>query len=350
MIHPFLKNKFTLYLYISIWGFIAILHSLFLINILNADVFASFIDGLVSYSLLGILGFVLWYAIRYIINSKFSLFFILSHQIIVAFILLSFWNIIIILFLKIIFSNNPIHFAAVESSIYFRIISSLMLYIIVLLCYFLIIYYYNLQEKSKAELKLKETLKDAELNVLRSQINPHFLFNSLNSVTSLTLTNPQKAREMIVKLSDFLRYTVSNSGKTLSGLDEEIKNAGEYLEIEKIRFGDKLNYLIETEYCKKDFKIPSLLLQPLLENAIKHGVYESTEKIIIETLCKTINNQIEIIVRNNFDPETETNKGTGIGIKNIEERLRLIYHGNANFTINKNNNIFEAKIIIPLNI
>jgi len=161
--------------------------------------------------------------------------------------------------------------------------------------------------------------------MLKSQINPHFLFNSLNSISSLTITNPEKARDMVIKLSDFLRYSVSTNTSRFTTLQNELANIQRYLEIEKVRFGDKLQFEFILEGTCKDHLIPIMLLQPLFENAIKHGVYESIEKVKIEMDCKYTSGYLEIVIWNDFDPNAHARKGTGLGLNNIRERLRLLY-------------------------
>jgi LytS/YehU family sensor histidine kinase len=206
-----------------------------------------------------------------------------------------------------------------------KIISGIIFYIVIALAYYLFIYYINLQEKVKVESRLRMVLKETELNMLKSQINPHFLFNSLNSISSLTITNPEKAREMVIKLSDFLRYSVSNNATSFTTLETEMANIRRYLEIEKVRFGDKLLFTFNLDGSCRMHQIPVMLLQPLFENAIKHGVYESTEQVSIEMDCKYKEGYLEICIVNDFDPNAHPRKGTGIGLNNIRERLRLLY-------------------------
>ena len=138
-------------------------------------------------------------------------------------------------------------------------------------------------------------VKEAELKSLKYQINPHFIFNSLNSISSLTISDPQKAQEMTIKLSSFLRSTLSKNEKQKSKLSEEISNAKLYLDIEKVRFDDKFEFIEEVENACKDMEVPSMILQPLFENAIKHGVYESLEKVTIKMKCFSEKEYFKII-------------------------------------------------------
>ena len=183
--------------------------------------------------------------------------------------------------------------------------------------------------------------------MLKSQINPHFLFNSLSSISSLTITDPGKAQEMVVKLSEFLRYSVSSNINTFTTLEKEMQNIHRYLEIEKIRFGDKLVFEFTMEPGFSTRNVPVMILQPLYENAIKHGVYESTEPVKVITDCKTFTDYFEIRISNDFDPSAPARKGAGIGLKNIRERLKLMYRNDSLLKTFVLNNVFRVVLTIP---
>jgi LytS/YehU family sensor histidine kinase len=215
-----------------------------------------------------------------------------------------------------------------------KIISGIIFYIVIALVYYLFIYYIKIQEKVNVESRLREVLKETELNMLKSQINPHFLFNSLNSISSLTITNPEKARDMVIKLSDFLRYSVSHNATSFTTLETEMANIQRYLEIEKVRFGEKLLFSFNLQGSCRNHQIPVMLLQPLFENAIKHGVYESTEQVSIEMDCEYTEGYLEIRLVNDFDPNAHARKKTDrSGLHSTGSNCccfgeRILNHGN----------------------
>ena len=211
------------------------------------------------------------------------------------------------------------------------------------------IYYNNLQEKIKNEANLNTLIKEAELKALRSQINPHFLFNSLNSISSLTLSDSSKAQTMTIKLSEFLRYSLKQGDKKLTTLEEEIYHINLYLDIEKVRFNKRLNYFFEIEENISNLLLPVMILQPLFENAIKHGVYNTSELVNIEMKAFVKENMLNIIIKNNFDKSFSYKKGTGTGIKNVQERLFLIYTSRNLIEIKKEDEFFEVKLLFPQN-
>lgn len=220
-------------------------------------------------------------------------------------------------------------------------------YLLTIAIYYLIIYYNDLQEKLLSAAKLQELVTLSELNMLKSQINPHFLFNSLNSISSLTLISPIKAQEMIIKLSDFLRHSVSHQTNQLISLDKELDTIKLYLDIEQVRFSDKLIISWDIHEPKAPIQIPSMLLQPIYENAIKHGVYDAIEEVTIETKGDNLDKFYLITIGNNYEKGVSYKKGAGLGLKNVSERLRLIYDIENLLTITNNDTHFEVKIKIP---
>ena len=190
--------------------------------------------------------------------------------------------------------------------------------------------------------------REAELFKLRQQLQPHFLFNSLNSISALTGSQPEKARHMIQQLSDFLRGTLKKDDQQWSTLDEEIQYLRLYLDIEKVRFGHRLQTEIIYTAEASLLKLPSLLLQPVVENAIKFGLYDTTGEVLIKLEATKENNYLKIIVRNPFDPETsQPLKGTGFGLTSIQRRLFLLFARQDLLTTEKNESFFITTILIP---
>lgn len=191
------------------------------------------------------------------------------------------------------------------------------------------ILWYNQEENQEITARKNEAeklTKEIELASLREKLQPHFLFNSLNSISSLTITQPKEARKMVHQLSDFLRGTLRKEDG-LSSLQTELEHLELYLAIEKVRFGNRLNTKISTTPDVLTKNLPSLLLQPLVENAIKFGLYDTLDEVTI-TLEATFNTPYLVIkITNPFDAETShTNKGTGFGLTSITRRLQLLYN------------------------
>lgn len=209
----------------------------------------------------------------------------------------------------------------------------------------------NLQEQKAQEKRrtdAEQLVKDAELARLRQQLQPHFLFNSLNSISALAGSKPNEARKMIQQLSDFLRGTLKKDDQQTVSLHEEIEHLKLYLEIEKVRFGHCLQVEINMECENKNVSLPPLLLQPIVENAIKFGLYDTIEDITISISCHFENNYLHIQIKNPFDSDTQqANEGTGFGLSSVQRRLFLLYARNDLMTTEKNNNQFITSLKIP---
>lgn len=190
--------------------------------------------------------------------------------------------------------------------------------------------------------------REAELSRLRQQLQPHFLFNSLNSISALAGSKPEEARKMIHQLSDFFRGTLKKDDQQLVPLSEELEHLTLYLEIEKVRFGHRLKTDIHSDDAALTMKLPSLLLQPVVENAIKFGLYDTTGQTVIKMHASAENNYLIISVENPFDPSlTQPRRGTGFGLNSIQRRLYLLYARNDLLITSRKENIFTTTIKIP---
>jgi two-component system LytT family sensor kinase len=204
----------------------------------------------------------------------------------------------------------------------------------------------NRQRRNDAE----RLAKEAELFKLRQQLAPHFLFNSLNSISALIGSRPEQARRMIQQLSDFLRGNLRKEDQQWVPLTEELQYLELYLEIEKVRFGHRLS--TELDYAPEclEYRLPSMLLQPIVENAIKFGLYDTTESVTISIRARLENSYIRIEVTNPFDPETSRpKKGTGFGLTSIQRRLYLLFARPDLLETRVEENLFITTVRIPAN-
>ena len=204
------------------------------------------------------------------------------------------------------------------------------------------------EERDKRKQDLEKMAKDAELFKLRQQLQPHFLFNSLNSINALIGLRPEEARKMVQQLSDFLRGTLKKEEHQWVSLKEELQYLQLYLDIEKVRFGNRLSTIITIDDTVEDVKLPALLLQPVVENAIKFGLYDTTGETVISITVKKDEEKLIVEVKNPFDPETATpQQGTGFGLKSVQRRLYLLFARNDLLKTTSKENIFTTTVIIP---
>jgi len=244
--------------------------------------------------------------------------------------------------------SSPDYLLWVENTLLVRFIFIWLMIVIAAINGWLFFY---IKEHQQNELREKETeklMREAELSGLRQQFQPHFIFNSLNSISALAGTNPNLARKMIEQLSDFLRGTVKKESNQLVPLRDEFNHLQLYLEIEKVRFGHRLIAEVKADDSALDMKLPSLLLQPVLENAIKFGLYDTVGEVVITVRAKEDQNNLIIEIKNPFDPSSAVPKsGTGFGLNSIQRRLSLLFYRNDLLTTQQNENTFTTTIKIP---
>jgi two-component system, LytTR family, sensor kinase len=211
--------------------------------------------------------------------------------------------------------------------------------------------WYTEQEQKETDARKADAEKlaiDAELYKLRQQLQPHFLFNSLNSISALTANEPEKARHMIQQLSDFLRGTLKKDEMVWSSFEEELLHLQLYLDIEKVRFGYRLQTNIVTTDGALHLKLPSMLLQPIVENAIKFGLYDTIGEVMITIAAKNVNNTLQISVKNPFDMvTTQPLHGTGFGLSSVQRRLFLLFARHDLLQTKTENDYFITIVTIP---
>jgi two-component system, LytTR family, sensor kinase len=199
-----------------------------------------------------------------------------------------------------------------------------------------LLYYQNFRASELAQSSLKTQLAQAQLRALKMQLHPHFLFNTLHSISSLVLEDPPKANSMIARLGDFLRLTLENSNQQLVSLKEETEFLRCYLEIEQVRFGDRLTVVIELEPQTLSVQVPHLILQPVVENAIQHAIAPRAARGHINIEAKRFNNLLRLEVRDN-GAGIALNEGLvrteGVGLSNVRARLHQIYGSDFRFEL-----------------
>ena len=190
--------------------------------------------------------------------------------------------------------------------------------------------------------------RDAELRALKAQVNPHFLFNSLNSISALTTSDPQKAREMCILLGDFLRRTLGLGAKQSISLDEEMSLIRAFLAVEKIRFGSRIQMVENIEKDARSVPLPPLLLQPLVENAVVHGIANLVEGGTIRVRATCANGDLAVTIENSFDPNAPPRRRNGMGLANVRQRLEARYGTRAKFGANAVGDLFHVTLTLPI--
>lgn len=190
--------------------------------------------------------------------------------------------------------------------------------------------------------------REAELRALKAQINPHFLYNSLNSISALTAADPQRAQEMCVRLGDFLRRTLGLGEESAVALERELELVHDYIAIEKIRFGDRLHYQERVAASARGVRLPPLLLQPLVENAVVHGIGQMLAGGDIELEAEPAGGGLRLTVRNPFDADAPARRRGGLGLANVRARLHAGYGGEADMEVQAADGQFQVRLTLPL--
>lgn len=231
--------------------------------------------------------------------------------------------------------------------LFLSVLSWSLLFLIWSLLYFLFQYINNYKQEEIKNLKWQAAKNEIELNKLKSQLNPHFIFNSMNSIRALVDENPNLAKEAITQLSNVLRNSLLMGKKKLIPLSDEIKLVNDYLSLEKTRFEEKL--IIEQNIANNtlQFLVPPLMVQTLVENGIKHGTSRLPKGGKLQIFSMLKDGNLVITIKNSGHYDNDRKSETGFGLVNTKQRLQLIYGDKASFAINNENELVKTEIIIP---
>lgn len=223
------------------------------------------------------------------------------------------------------------------------------IYALIFFLWSVLYFIYNYFERYNTSLKLEASVREIELNNLKSQLNPHFIFNALNSIRALVDENPEKAKQAINQLANILRNSLSTGKRELTKFEDELKIVQDYLGLESIRFEERLQTRFEIDPASRDFLVPPLMIQTLVENGIKHGIAKLTAGGTIHLKTYVHDDRLSIQLRNSGTyVNGSSGMGGGLGLENTRQRLKLIYGDAASFRIlSENDNFVLTEVEIP---
>jgi two-component system LytT family sensor kinase len=342
--HPFLTNP-RLTVYYGLFWLVASIIMVLIFTFSNGmDFQIAFVEVFSFIMIYAFIGASVWYVIKFTTLENNSTFRILIAHLIAASIIVFIWMYLGVVIIKLLHPDAEVW---LKKGMVNRIFSGYMMYLIFVVFFYAVNYYQSFKEKVQNEGKLLSLVKEAELHALKSQINPHFLFNSLNSISSLTMSDPARAQEMVINLSQLMRYSLKHDQKEKVLFKQELENNKLYLQIEKVRFGNKLNPVFEIDENCLNAEIPNMILQPLYENAIKYGVYEATEPVEIKTVAKCSEEFLQVTISNPYDANVISKRGEGIGLRNIRDRLQIIFGNPYLLKMEDNKKEFTVTLTIP---
>lgn len=225
--------------------------------------------------------------------------------------------------------------------------TGILFYLLAVAFYYVLLAVEASRDAEARVLKASMLAREAELRALKAQVNPHFLFNSLNSISALTSSDASKAREMCILLGDFLRRTLGLGEKSSIPLREEMSLIHAFVAVEKIRFGSRLQMEENVAPDTLDVNVPPLLLQPLVENAVAHGIANLVEGGSIRLQAALADGDLSIVVENSFDPDAPPRHRNGVGLANVRQRLAARYGNRASFGAGPDGDCFRVAIHMP---
>ena len=346
----FMKNRLTAYWWcqISGWSFYVLIYMLFYFTIRtkpNPDFFtALYVDA--------VTGLVVTHCMRFVIRRVGLLKLDLKRQIISMFFTTLIFSLLFgAVITKISEILNWEESQIKDLSFFNRVIRASFWYFLFLLIWNLIYFTYHYVEKTRKEqidkIRLESTIKDLELKTIKSHINPHFIFNALNSIRALVDEDPIRARTAITELSNILRSSMHAEKLETTPLEKELDIVKDYLALEHIRFEDRLRVEYDIDEDTLDQPVPPMMLQTLVENAIKHGISKQVDGGLIRIISDFKDDRHELVVQNTGKMNGTANT-EGFGLASTQNRLKLMFGTNAKFEIKDvQNNMVEAKVIMP---
>jgi two-component system, LytTR family, sensor histidine kinase AlgZ len=226
-------------------------------------------------------------------------------------------------------------------------VSGVLLYLLVAAAYYVVIAAEESRTAQRNALQAAVLAREAELKALRAQINPHFLFNSLHSISALTTSDPQAARTMCLRLGDFLRGGLTHGAMDEVPLGGELAMLEQYLGIEQIRFGRRLQVQWNCDTEARECRLPPLLLQPLVENAVRHGIATLVDGGTIVIGARRTNGRLQLSIENPYDPDESTPRGAGVGLQNVRERLETRYGGACAVRVEQASGRYRVSLELP---
>jgi len=309
--------------------------------------YQAMVDAFLSVFILCLLLMSFYFVVRFARTEKLTSFSSLRNSSAAGLLMITLWLFLTRYILGFFFSGDEVYTQFLIDSQLMRFLTGLFITGLVYMSFFLVIYERIVEDASQRENELKLLVHKTELQALKNQLNPHFIYNSLNSISALTIYSPIKAQEMVGMLSDFLRIALRQDAMQMAELGQELKNIDLYLRIEKVRFEERLNWQFKVDENLMQYTLPVMILQPLVENAVKHGIQQNAQPNVIELTAKFSINSLIITITNGIDAGFQKFKGEGVGLDNVRNRLRIIYGRASLLKVDSGKESFSVNLEIP---
>jgi len=347
--HPILSDRKRTAIYLIIWGIFGVLSGFVLHSVTGTDVVYTLVFSVPLMMVYAEMNLSAWYVCRAFPLEKTSIWRVLLVVFVSVVLISSVWTLLAWLWMFIV---EQIFFVTFFQYPLYRVLLSILgignqIFIISLALSYLLVAFENSRNAERRAMELRFLAQSAELKALRMQIDPHFLFNSLNSISALTVNNAEGARSMTMTLADFFRKSLLFGAKEVISLKEELSLLNHYLDIEKIRFGKRLTVEQNIDESALNCLIPPLLLQPLLENAIKHGISNTIDGGTILISAQKKSDRLFVAMENPIDPDAPRKRGMGLGMDIVKKRLQTSYGENGDLKTFVNEKFFQVVLFLP---
>lgn len=294
----------------------------------------------------------LWFPCKAISFEKYNMIRFIIRHVFSAAVMIAVWLMVSGLYSELldVLTNNGVWREHFNKAFPLLIGIGLFLYFLFSLIYYLMLTLEKNRKIEQQSLKSRLETSRAELISLKTSIHPHFLFNSMTALSTLTLTYPKKAHKMCIQLSDFLRYSLDYGSQNWVHVNDEMQHIENYLEIEKIRLGERLKLDFKADPETLEENLPPFTLLPLVENAIKHAFQQSFETRTLYLRIQKMTDWLLIDVRNSYDPKSRAVDGGGYGLKGLKKRLANVYDDKSTMVVRKKDDTFSVSLRLPLNV
>ncbi|HEV7767569.1 MAG TPA: histidine kinase [Thermoanaerobaculia bacterium] len=345
--HPVLTDRRRLALYLFTWMLLALLLALLVMEPGRRGIPAALLLTLPPTLVYAFVCLAAWYPVRAMPLERSGVWAMLVSHAFAAMLLSGVW---VLLFRFSAQTLTPVlegGVAAIANRTPTLFVAGALLYLLAVAFHYLLVAIERSSRVEKQEIEVRMLAREAELKVLKAQLDPHFLFNSLNSISSLCGSNPASARTLTTLLAEYLRKSLRMGNTEAISLSEELELASSYLAIERIRFGPRLELAQEIEESVRAYRVPPLLLQPLVENAVKHGIGQLIEGGTLQITAMKDRGVVRISVENRCDPDRAPQQGEGIGLVNTRRRVEMFYGPAARVDIIDEPTRYRVSLVLP---
>ena len=342
--HPILADRKRLALYLFTWCLLALLLALVVMEAGRAALGEAALLTFPPTIVYAFICLAAWYPARAMPLERARATSLLPTHLVAAMVLSGLWLLMFRAWARFL-GKEAVDAVASRSHVF--IVTGILLYVIAVVFHYVLLAMERARAIEQREMNVKLLAREAELKALKAQLDPHFLFNSLHSISALCGSNPQSARTLTTLLAEYLRKSLRVGSADSITLSEELELASSYLAIERIRFGPRLEFEQNIEESVRNYRVPPLLLQPLVENAVTHGVGHLLEGGVVQIAATRDGERVHIRVDNRCDPDRPASRGEGIGLSNTRRRIDAFYGEPARMVIENEADRFRVELVLP---